>query len=103
VKCPKGSFNDATRQSQCKDCPAGFQCPVTGMNKQPKDYAGDKFKCPAGAFSVGAAVTCSPCPVNTYAASLGSSACAKCSTGQNTRGKTGSSKCTAARGLRRMA
>ena len=95
VSCAVGTFNDQPKQSECKPCIAGYFCPVSGINKLPKDY-GTRYTCSAGSFSAAGAKSCSLCPVNFFQADSGKSTCSPCKSG-TTRGKTGASVCTPAR------
>ena len=65
-------------------CPAGYRC---------LDSASDPIACEAGSFSEAGATTCSPCPVDTFAATEGSAACTPCEGNEWTNGETGSTVC----------
>ena len=77
VSCPKGSYQDATRQSSCRKCPEGTYTRQEGS----KSLSDCLPVCGFGSFSKTGLVPCLSCPLNTYNGHPpvgGFTECAKC-------------------------
>lgn len=94
TRCLPGTFGTSTsKQSMCKACTRGYQCPGFGQTIV--------SQCGLGTFSpVEGLNKCRPCPVNTFQATavnrlspVAIFACTRCPAGQDTRGLVGQSKC----------
>ena len=88
-----------TSQAHEPRCPVTPHPPTHTRSDLPKVF-GNRYRCSPGKYSSGGVVSCTPCAVNSFNNAWGSATCMKCSAstgGGNTRGKTGSTKCTPAR------
>jgi hypothetical protein len=88
--CAKGTYQNATGQSSCKDCGAGKKTGVSGTG------ATTCSDCDVGTYSSGTAnTTCTPCAAGYHQDATGKSSCKPCNNGQyqDETGKTSCKNC----------
>ena len=76
TKCEPGTYQDGTKESTCKACPAGSHCPDSGMATHTSCTTSfTNWYCPAGSIQP------KKCPIGTYA-SADTQSCTQCPNGE---------------------
>jgi len=87
ANCLEGTYQDATKQSSCKLCPAGT---ANGLTK--RTDISECIPCNPGYWSLSNSKSCNACKENTYQNLSGRTTCIPCP--EHSTSSTGSSKCT---------